>query len=110
MKKFKEFFVDLVEKDEEVFVAYFKDPMGNKEKINSKGSVSSEQGMSMSLSNLSYMVDKRDVTAETGNSGHKQNHDYIMKRVKKAAVKDSKTFAKNLSKVFNYDFTDKALF
>lgn len=97
MKSFREWL-----REGELYKVVFTDPMGNKSILSSLCRITNDSGVSVSINELDYIVNKSDVTAETGNSGDKHYSEYLTKRIKIAASKskNNDSFAKELNKIF----------
>jgi hypothetical protein len=114
MKTFREIAESIQELNEaDVLYAWYTDPMGNKQRFSSKGGILNSHGVSKGITSIQYIINKRDVTAETGNSGTKHYTQFIKTRLEAVnkKAKNNKSFAKEMNKAFNTDiFTDKELF
>ena len=100
-----------------VFYAYIKGPGGGTDNMykifSNKRMRSNHSRVSLSITNLEWMLNRQDIMKEQGNIGTSQVSAYMRKRIDAAAdkSKNNKAFAKNLNKEFkvNY-FTSEELF
>ena len=102
MKTFREWLSEKELNEAELYKVEFTDSMSNEKILSSNGKIVNASGVSKSITDLSYIVNKSEVTKETGNSGDKHYTEYLMKRIKEAASKskNNESFAKELNKIF----------